>query len=90
MHRSDDTTQHDDETVKKKTHRDSSTSSLCNLLPLDFLRRNGQPALRSPFICRENDRLKKLNALKPAPLYRRVALFQYQRPDIGVRIQVPK
>ena len=79
-----------DERRKNQTHRNLSIVPLSNLLPLEFLRRSDESALRRPLVRREHNGLKHLDALKPALLSNRVTLLQHQRIDLRVRTQVPE
>ena len=72
------------------THRDLSIVPLCDLLPLQLLRRSHQPTLWRPLIRRQHDRLKYLDALESVLLSHRITLFQHQRLDLRVRAQVTK
>ena len=77
-----------DEMRRKQTHRNLSFVPLSDLLPLEFLRRSDESALRRPLVRREHDGLKHLNALKPALLSDRITLLQHQRIDLRVCTQV--
>ena len=87
IHKNNDTAQHDEKIEKKKKRTEIPVPHLCAI----FFRWIFCAVVASPLSSIHlSDHLKKLNALKPASLYYRVALFRHQRLDLEVRIQVPK
>ena len=75
---------------RRHTHHDLSIEPLCDLLPLQLLRRSYQPALQRPLIRRQHDCLEHLDALKPTLLSHRITFLQHQHLDLRVRAQVTK